>query len=578
MAQPLQPPTLASPATATLVLHPDPSDPSTIKELENTQKFMAWKKLRDNPPFGPWDISLSMHEVEYNTADRSNLVNHVDLLFRNFMHLIHTHFHTLFKPDEQGMIDSLHLSVLQNRLHTYNQNIDLETIWDEILFDEFEGLDAFEVIDPPAGHEEIRAWLNNPNNLHFIQQIKHLNFNGLDLTVLPEEIGLFTGLTTLILTENKFRYLPESIGNLHQLQKLIACYNCLEVLPDSIKNLKRLEILDLTENRLRKIPPSLCEAEALISLDLGENLIKSLPEEFGLLTQLVKLDLTDNNLEQLPDSIGCLSNLRRLYVMNNELISLPASVAQLQALEWLDVSQNCLQFFPDQICHLHELKILGMEYNMIGVLPQAIMTMPNLTGLYIGGNPIVFLADSQLDQFTTPGINEEHLPDNSVQTIRKHYAQFCHYSCASSFATLVQMVGRKQSAEHIQEAFYALESTLREQIESKIRDMGQLDEESSSDSFVVDIQLDLLAECLKEVYYDRLESLSSEQQTDVDSKVWELYQTQEGAGGDEEASSVPDKDRLHSHVLRNIDALELVINSPEEGRESKRQRKSNRFI
>ena len=220
-----------------------------------------------------------------------------------------------------------------------------------------------------------------------------------------------------------------------------------------------------------------------------------------------------------------------------------------------------------------------MEYNMMGVLPQAIMTMPNLTGLYIGGNPIVFLTDSQLDQFTTPGINEEHIPDNRVQTIREHYAQFCHYSCASNFATLVQMVGRQQSAEQIQKAFYALESNLRKQIESKIRDLGQLDEESSSDFFVVDIQLDLLGECLKEVYYDRLESLSSEQQTDVECKVWELYQMQEGVVDDaEEASPVPDKDRLHSHVLRNIDALELVINSAQEGRELKRQRKSDQFI
>ena len=241
MAQPLQPPTLASLAAPALVLHPDLSAASSTKDLENTEKFKAWNKLRAPPPFGPWDISLAMYEVEYNTADRTNLVNHVDLLFKNFKNLIHTHFHTLFATDEQGMIDSLHLSVLQNRLHTYNQNIDLETIWDEILFDEFEGLDAFEKIDPPAGHEEIRAWLNNPNNLHFIQQIKHLNINCLDIKVLPEEGGLFTGLTTLILTENKLRYLPESIGNLHQLQKLIVCYNCLEVLPDSIKNLKRLK-------------------------------------------------------------------------------------------------------------------------------------------------------------------------------------------------------------------------------------------------------------------------------------------------------------------------------------------------
>ncbi|MGE0669911.1 MAG: leucine-rich repeat domain-containing protein [Parachlamydiales bacterium] len=574
MAHPLRSPMLASLAAATLALPPDPSDTSSTKDLENTQKFMAWKKLRDNPPFGPWDISLSMHEVEYNTADQSNLVNHVDLLFRNFMQLIHTYFHAIYKPEEQWMIDSLQLSVLQDRLHEHNQNVDLETIWDEQLFDEFDELDAFKEIDPPAGHEEIRAWLNNPNNFQFIQKIKHLDFKGLDLTILPEEIGLFTGLITLDLTENNIRYLPESIGNLLQLKKLTVCYNRLEVIPDSIGKLKHLEILDLTANSLRKIPASLCEANSLLSLELGENLIKSLPDEIGKLTQLVKLDLTDNNLEELPDTIGCLSKLRMLYLVNNELISLPLSVAQLQALEWLDVSENCLQFFPDQICFLSGLRILGMEYNMIGILPQTIMTMPNLTGLYIAGNPIVFLSDSELDQFTKPGINEECLTDNSARTLREHYERFCQYSCASGFATLVQMVGRKQSADQIQEAFWALESALREQIESKIRDLGQLDEENSSDSLVVDFQLDLLGECLIEVYFDRLETLSSEQQTDVDSKVWELYQMQEGPdGGEEEASLVPEKDRLHSHVLRNIDALELVINSPEEGRDLKRLRR-----
>lgn len=569
----MQSPTLASLAAATLVHQQNKFAPSEVVNLANVEKFKAWQKLRDNPPRGHLDIGQTMRNVERAFPVQSELVNQVDLLFINFMELINTRFHQLFGPGEQWMVPSLHLSVLQSRLQTHYENVALETIWEERLLEEFECLDAFEEIDPPIGHEEIRAWLSDPNNIGLVQQIEHLDLNCLKLKALPPEIGLFTGLTTLTLTENEIQTLPESIGNLHQLRKLQACYNLLEEIPGSIGTLKRLEVLDLTANALTQIPLALCEAESLTILELGENLIESLPDEIERLVNLDKLDLSDNCLNTLPNSFGNLPRLRKLDLPKNELLDLPCSFAQLKTLEWLELSDNGFQFFPEPICHLTNLRMLGIESNLISLIPQTVLAMPNLIGLYISDNPIVFMTDRELDRFNKPCFEEELLPDNSFATILARFREFSSYSSSSSFAKLVQAVGCGLSFDEVQEAFSYLEPSLQQAILSKIQDLTQQEVPSSSTTLPVDLLHDLLSECLKEVFYDRLEALYDEQELDVSSKVWELYKMQgDGASAPVENELIPEKDQLFSHVLRHIDAVELVVNPPEDGRGLIKQR------
>ncbi|MBS0652733.1 MAG: leucine-rich repeat domain-containing protein [Verrucomicrobia bacterium] len=572
MTKPLQSPTLGSLAAATLVHQQNQFATSEVRNLANTEKFKAWQKLRDNPPRGHLDIGQAMRNIERAIPVQGELVHQVDLLFKSFIGLINTRFHQLFRPDEQWMVQSLHLSVLQSRLQMHYENAALETIWEERLLEEFEDLDAFDEIDHPIGHEEIRAWLNDPNNSHLVQQIEHLDLNCLQLKALPPEIGLFRGLRTLTLNENEIRTLPESIGNLHRLQKLYACYNLLEEIPDSIGNLKRLEALDLTANALTQVPIALCEAESLSFLELGENSIQSLPDEIEKLVNLTKLDLSDNCLKTIPDSIGNLPKLRRLELPQNELSALPNAFAQLQTLEWLELSDNGFQVFPEPICHLPNLRMLGIECNLISLVPQTVMTMPSLIGLYISGNPIVFMTDSELEQFSKPCLEEELLSDNSFATILARFREFYSYSCSSSFAKLVQAVGCGQSFDEVQEAFSCLDPSLQQAILSKIQELTEQECSSSSTALPEELPRDLLAECLKEVCCDRLEALNPDQQEDVSSKVWELYNTQDGPV---ESELAPEKDQLFAHVLRHIDAVELTINPPEDGREKKKQRTLN---
>ena len=54
-----------------------------------------------------------------------------------------------------------------------------------------------------------------------LASIERLELNGLNLTHLPPQIGLFTGLRVIRLESNKLRFLPVELGQCQQLERLI---------------------------------------------------------------------------------------------------------------------------------------------------------------------------------------------------------------------------------------------------------------------------------------------------------------------------------------------------------------------
>src|SRR5947209_5112109 len=71
-----------------------------------------------------------------------------------------------------------------------------------------------------------------------------LVFSGLNLSLLPCEIGQFTKLKVLNLSNNRLSQLPSEIGQLTSLQQLDLSGNQLSALPPEIGLLTSLQELD----------------------------------------------------------------------------------------------------------------------------------------------------------------------------------------------------------------------------------------------------------------------------------------------------------------------------------------------
>jgi Leucine-rich repeat (LRR) protein len=112
--------------------------------------------------------------------------------------------------------------------------------------------------------KQIRQWLKDPENLLKIRKVRDLNLSGLNLSVLPREIGTFTSLKKLILDKNR-----------------------LTAIPDTICNLTRLKRLELYDNQFKSIPEDkirkLCEHNKIYSINFSKNPIQFTPTRIDYL-------------------------------------------------------------------------------------------------------------------------------------------------------------------------------------------------------------------------------------------------------------------------------------------------------
>ena len=208
--------------------------------------------------------------------------------------------------------------------------------------------------------KQLRTWIKNTPVL---TQVTVLNLRKNDLTVLPEEIGFFTGLFYLDLQDNKLNSLPDSIGKLTALRMLDVSRNALTILPNSLGDLILLQSLDLCDNKLRTLPKAIEELSALEMVFLSRNLIRSLPRSIGNLTLLKELELSFNQLTSLPNTLDKLKSLENLDLLNNHLRFFPHFILKLPHLKVADLSFNQLNVPPNILKNLIQRKILKLNFN-----------------------------------------------------------------------------------------------------------------------------------------------------------------------------------------------------------------------
>ena len=162
------------------------------------------------------------------------------------------------------------------------------------------------------------------------------------LKVFPEELGLLTGLGTLIISDNMIESLPESIGKLEKLKVLEASGNLFKVLPEGIGQCEKLEMIDVSRNRLTSLKP-LSTLTQLVSVHADENDLENLEGlDFSNLERLVDLSCSKNKINTLSDDIGdMVGSLQTLNLSSNQLEEVPSELGNLtKKLQKLLTSEN----------------------------------------------------------------------------------------------------------------------------------------------------------------------------------------------------------------------------------------------
>ncbi|HRF42585.1 MAG TPA: TonB family protein, partial [Saprospiraceae bacterium] len=120
------------------------------------------------------------------------------------------------------------------------------------------------------------------------------------LTTLPAGIGKLTRLNYVHLSHNQLKNLPNEIGQWSEVISLNLSNNQLTALPLGIEKMTKLTRLTLTKNQLKTLPHEIGQLTELTHLHLENNQLTALPLEIWRLTKLRKLDLTNNQLSERP--------------------------------------------------------------------------------------------------------------------------------------------------------------------------------------------------------------------------------------------------------------------------------------
>lgn len=131
------------------------------------------------------------------------------------------------------------------------------------------------------------------------------------LRELPPEIGLFTGLEELFLSENGLTSLPQEIGQCANLKVLYLDKNKLVIIPCEIAALRSLKVLKLQYNLIDTLPSWLGSLKGLANLTLHHNQLSEIPDNIADLGKC-EIDLRCNpNLKVLPPKVAALPNLAK---------------------------------------------------------------------------------------------------------------------------------------------------------------------------------------------------------------------------------------------------------------------------
>ncbi|KAJ1810670.1 hypothetical protein LPJ77_000709 [Coemansia sp. RSA 2523] len=130
-----------------------------------------------------------------------------------------------------------------------------------------------------------------------------VDISGCRLTCIFPQIGHFSNITHMQLSDNLLTVLPDDIGHLRQLQYIDISYNQLETLPATIAYWQSLRVMKADSNCLTGLPMSIRHIPQLCEVDLSANLLETVPAGLWTMHSLHTLNLSYNLIRVVPARI-----------------------------------------------------------------------------------------------------------------------------------------------------------------------------------------------------------------------------------------------------------------------------------
>jgi internalin A len=233
-----------------------------------------------------------------------------------------------------------------------------------------------------------------PSEIEGLTNLKLLSIFANKLTVIPEAIASLTSLQQLSLDRNQITVIPASIASLTSLQQLSLNSNQITVIPASIASLTSLKYLSLWDNQITMIPEAIASLTSLQRLDLDRNQITVIPEAIASLTSLQQLSLNSNQITVIPASIASLTSLKYLSLWDNQITMIPEAITSLTSLQQLSLNSNQITMIPEAIASLTSLQRLDLDRNQITMIPEAITSLTSLQRLSLNSNQITMIPEA----------------------------------------------------------------------------------------------------------------------------------------------------------------------------------------
>lgn len=248
-----------------------------------------------------------------------------------------------------------------------------------IIVPRFEGSSRYQV-------DQIRFWMKQ--NLHLLEHVTCLRFDGCKLLVFPEEIFLLKNLRSLWMRNNSIQEIPAGIKELRNLRYLDLEDNRLTSLPEEMEYLTDLRDLNLSDNSFEVFPKVVYRLRSLEYLDISDNKIKFINSEIGGITKLISLSLAYNKLNELPQEICNLTSLEALNISHNYLSYLPQNFGNFRVLKKINVCHNRIQIVPFSFLELCSLQEIDFSVNLLSVFPDELGQIMTLNKVDLSFNPI----------------------------------------------------------------------------------------------------------------------------------------------------------------------------------------------
>lgn len=250
------------------------------------------------------------------------------------------------------------------------------------------------------------------------QRVRHLDLSSQALTAVPQELGSFTNLETLDLSDNRI-VTPEFYGTFEQLHHLNISNNPgldpwkLDGIGTAFPHLVRLEMAGC---QLPLLPTGMEQLKELTILDVSNNALAFVPQELEQVSRLCILDLSGNQLTDVRYILGTLWNLSHLDLSENPSLQLTGVLQSLQLntkLQSLSIDGTLVDKAAEKLLRVLPVKMLelnGLKDDKLPTVVAGSLTIEHLVLTNARPDEAVSAQLAKMEKLTTLTLDHSTVP------------------------------------------------------------------------------------------------------------------------------------------------------------------------